>query len=121
MGCNRHRAAEIAPPPRTGSALPRREFLKLLASAVGGAAVLSAIPGRRALAGGAAVAFPDGIKSGDPLPTGGTIWTRIPPPASGGSASVLWSVAEDAAMGQVVLGGMAETDADAGYSLTVPP
>ena len=120
MGCNRHRAAEIAPPPRTGSTLPRREFLKLLASAVGGAAVLSAIPGRRALAGGAVVAFPDGIKSGDPLPTGGTIWTRIPPPSSGGSATVLWSVADDAAMGQVVLGGMATTDAEAGYSLTIP-
>ena len=69
MSYHRHpvRRFEITPPPGTGETLPRRHFLRMLGLATGGAAVLAARPWRAAAAG-AAPAFPDGIKSGDPQP-----------------------------------------------------
>src|SRR5262245_6033854 len=108
---------EIGPPPGTGSSLPRRDFLKLLATAVGSGAALSLLP-RRVVAGVAPV-FPDGIKAGDPSPRTGVIWTRVSPPVDGSPVSVLWSVAEDAAMQQVVRGGVASADAADGHSVKV--
>jgi len=113
---------DVGPPPGTGRTLPRREFLRLLATAAGGMAVLPMIPGHRALAGpiDPATIFPDGVKSGDPLHTKGTLWTRVAAPAGGGDASVLWSVAEDAAMQNVVAGGVVSADAAHGHSVTVP-
>lgn len=110
----------LAPPAGTGATLPRREFLRLLATALGGAAALSGLPARRALAGVVPpVVFPDGIKSGDPLPGTGTIWTRVAPPADGGPVSVLWSVAEDETMQAVVRGGVATATAADGHTLTL--
>ena len=115
----RSRSVEIVPPPGTGRTLPRREFLRMAALAAGGAAVAGAFP-RRLLADTPAAVFPDGIKCGDPQPTSGVIWTRLAPPAGGGEAQALWSVAEDAAMERVVRGGTAVTDAARGHTLTVP-
>lgn len=112
---------ELLPPPGTGPTLPRREFLRLLGLAVGGSAALATAPARRALAGVLpAPAFPDGIKSGDPKPTSGLIWTRVAAPPDGGPAMVVWSVAEDAAMEQVVAGGVVAAAAADGYTVTVP-
>jgi alkaline phosphatase D len=120
MSHRRHPIVDLTPPPGTGRTLPRREFLRLLATTVGGAGVLGAIPGRRVHAGAPMAVFPDGIKSGDPRFNSGTVWTRVTPPVGGGPATVLWSVAEDAAMEQVVRGGMVTTDAASGHTLTVP-
>ena len=107
---------EIAPPPGTGRTLPRREFLRLLGSTAGGLAALAAHP-RPAFAGLPA-AFPDGIKSGDPYPRRATIWTRVAA-ASSDPVEVLWSVAEDPAMQNVVRGGIATARSENGHSLTV--
>ena len=112
---------DLAPPPGTGSTLPRREFLRLLAAAVGGAAALSGLSARRALAGvGAPAVFPDGVKAGDPRPGTGTIWTRVSAPPDSAPVPVLWSVAEDETMQAVVRGGMATASAAHGHTVTVP-
>ena len=70
---------DIVPPAGTGRTIPRREFLRLAALGAGGVAVSGALPGRLS-AQTAADVFPDGIKSGDPQPTSGVIWTRVAPP-----------------------------------------
>jgi alkaline phosphatase D len=111
----RHPLLAIRPPPGTGRTLPRREFLRLVAAALGGAAALRAVPGGRALAGVLGPVFPDGVKSGDPRPDAGVLWTRVAPPPGGGPATLLWTVAEDAALQQVVAGGTVGTDAASGY------
>ncbi|MFN8640178.1 MAG: alkaline phosphatase D family protein [Candidatus Binatia bacterium] len=118
----RHRhSIELSPPPGTGMTLPRREFLRLLAAAVGGTAVLGGLPARRAAAGARLPgAFPDGVKAGDPRPGTGTIWTRVTAPPDAGPLPVLWSVAEDEAMQRVVRGGMVSATAEHGHTLTVP-
>ena len=119
MSRSRHPLLAVGPPPGTGRTLPRREFLRLLATTVGGAAVIGALPGGRALAGLAEAAFPDGVKSGDPRHDAGVLWTRVEPPPGGGPATVLWSVAEDPALEQVVRGGTATADAASGHAVKV--
>ncbi|MBX3023558.1 alkaline phosphatase D family protein [bacterium] len=120
MSFRAHLPIEVLPPPGTGATLPRREFLRLLSAALGGIAALSVLPARRAFAGAVpAPIFPDGIKSGDPKPGSGVIWTRVAP-LRDGPATVLWSVAEDAAMQQVVAGGMVSADPARGHTVTVP-
>ena len=112
------RPIEIAPPPGAGATLPRRDFLRLLGAAAGGAVALAAVP-RRAAAQSATPAFPDGIKSGDPQPTTGVIWTRVAAPADASPVSVMWSVAEDADLQRVVRGGFAVADAAGGHHVKV--
>ena len=112
------RPIEIAPPPGAGATLPRRDFLRLLGAAAGGAVALAAVP-RRAAAQSATPAFPDGIKSGDPQPTTGVIWTRVAAPADASPVSVMWSVAEDADLQRVVRGGLAVADAAGGHHVKV--
>ena len=112
------RPIEIAPPPGAGATLPRRDFLRLLGAAAGGAVALAAVP-RRAAAQSATAAFPDGIKSGDPQPTTGVIWTRVAAPADASPVSVMWSVAEDADLQRVVRGGLAVADAAGGHHVKV--
>ena len=115
-----HNPTEIFPRPGSGRTMPRREFLKRLSAVVAAGAA-----GRALLSAGPVVAdspasgvFPDGIKSGDPTPSSAVIWTRVvgsgPDPVP-----VLWSVAEDASMQQVVRGGIAEVDASSGYNIHV--
>jgi alkaline phosphatase D len=45
------------------------------------------------------------------------IWTRIEPPSDGRDVEVMWSVAEDAAMQQIVRGGLAIADAANGHTI----
>lgn len=118
MGINRYRRVEIAPPPGTGRTFPRRDFLRLLALA-GGAAGLTMRP--RVVAGTVewVPSFPDGIKSGDPRPGTACIWTRIAPPPDARDVEVMWSVAEDADLQQVVRGGALTIDAADGYCAKV--
>ncbi|MBM4244547.1 MAG: hypothetical protein FJ148_12125 [Deltaproteobacteria bacterium] len=120
MSDHRHplRPLEIAPPPGTGATLPRRDFLRLLGAAAGGAVALAAVP-RRAAAQSATATYPDGIKSGDPQPTTGVIWTRVAAPADASPVSVLWSVAEDADLQRVVRGGLAVAKATGGHHVKV--
>ena len=102
------RQTVVTPPRGTGRTMPRREFLKALAAmATAGAAGAPLLQASGAAA--AAERFPDGIKSGDPAPQGAVIWTRVAGDTSG-PTPVLWSVAEDAAMQNVVRGGLTEVD-----------
>jgi len=115
MPPRRHDGLDVTVPAGTGRTLPRREFLRLLAGTVGGAVVLQAVGRPRAYAAPVGTVFPDGVKCGDPHHSRGTLWTRVAAPANGEPATVLWSVAEDAAMQQVVHGGVVTTDAAQGY------
>jgi alkaline phosphatase D len=117
---SRSKLIEIFAPDFGVPTMPRRDFLQLLGKT--GLATLVArlavAPGRPAFAGEAGPwvpSFPEGIKSGDPLPTGAVIWTRLAPPPDGHDVTVLWSVAEDAAMEQVVTGGLTLARAGGGH------
>jgi len=109
---------DLSPPPGTGRTMPRREFLRLLGLATGGLAAVAAAPAGAVTPTGSASPFPDGIKSGDPRPRRATIWTRIAAPSTD-PVDVIWSVAEDAGMQQVVRGGTAQALAANGHSVTV--
>jgi len=68
--------------------------------------------------------FLHGVASGDPLPDGVVLWTRVTPRASDGVAppavvTVLWRVALDAQMSEVVLEGEATTGPDIDYTVKV--
>lgn len=96
--------------------MPRREFLRRLGLAgIGGFASAAAWTGP---ARASVAPFPDGIKSGDPAPTSAVIWTRTPD-QGGPPLDVVWSVAEDAAMQNVVRGGVVQAEAAAGYNVKV--
>jgi alkaline phosphatase D len=111
--------AEVSPPAGTGPTMPRREFLRALAAlGVVGAAGRLLFVADPARGGAPELVFPDGIKSGDPSPGSAVIWTRVAP-AGGGPVPVMWSVAEDAAMQNVVRGGIAEADASSAHNLHV--
>ena len=101
--------------------MPRREFIRLL-GVVGAAAGVAGpfLAESSASAQAAGSRFPDGIKSGDPQPRSAVIWTRIgPTDQTLPPASVVWSVAEDAAMNDVVRGGAVQVDASTGFNLHV--
>ncbi|HKJ24699.1 MAG TPA: alkaline phosphatase D family protein [Myxococcota bacterium] len=63
--------------------------------------------------------FPEGVACGDPAPDGAVIWTRAFPPARERN-TVLWVVAEDEALQQIVTGGVAGTDASRAHAVHVP-
>ncbi|MFT6050544.1 MAG: alkaline phosphatase D [Halioglobus sp.] len=111
---------EITPPGGAGRTMPRRDFLRALGALVAAGAV-----GRSLVFTSPVVAqselssiFPDGIKSGDPKSRSSVIWTRV---AANGSEpiSVLWSVAEDEYMQNVVRGGIRDVDASTAHNLHV--
>lgn len=111
---------EIAPPPGSGHTMPRREFLRILAAAVAASATGFAVLGHKPAfaAAQAAETFPDGIKSGDPRPRSAVIWTRVKADISE-PVEVLWSVAEDEYMQDVVRGGITHADSSSGHNLHV--
>jgi alkaline phosphatase D len=111
---------EIGPPSGTGRSMPRRDFLRGLAAAGAGslAATLAWAPGR-AHADDYVPSFPDGVKCGDPEPRGGVLWTRVATPPDDRAVPVMWSVAEDPAMQQVVRGGVAWARGTGGHHLKV--
>ena len=63
--------------------------------------------------------FSLGVASGDPLPDGVVLWTRLAGAALPASVPVAWEVAEDEGFRQVVQAGTAEALATAGHSLHV--
>ncbi|KNB52684.1 alkaline phosphatase D family protein [Streptomyces caatingaensis] len=82
----------------------------LVTSAAATATLLGVAPARAA--GGARPAFLHGVASGDPLPDGVLLWTRVTPvpdatPGSGRGPDtpVTWEVSEDSGFGRVVATG----------------
>ena len=110
---------DVAPPPGTGHSMPRRDFLRLLGLATGSAAGLALLPRRGAAQAPWEPAFPDGVKAGDPAARTGVIWTRLASPPDGQPVGVVWSVAADAGMQQVLRGGMTAAQAADGYAVKV--
>ncbi|GHG17380.1 alkaline phosphatase D family protein [Streptomyces filamentosus] len=101
----------------------RRTVVKAAAvtAAVGPALLGAAAP---ALADAPAPAFLHGIASGDPLPDGVLLWTRVTPspeavPGSGLGADVRvdWEVAEDRSFARVVASGAATATAAADHTV----
>ncbi|WP_405981098.1 alkaline phosphatase D family protein [Streptomyces sp. NBC_00158] len=90
---------------------PRRRTVVLAAAATAALAPIT-LGGQAAHAAGAAPAFLHGVASGDPLPDGVLLWTRVTPtpeavPGSGlGPATAVgWEVAEDKAFSRIVASG----------------
>lgn len=92
-----------------GSEIPQR--LGLGQSA---AEALFAVPAANA----ATPVFPQSVASGDPQPQGITLWTRVGTPATG-TIRVAFEVAHNPEFSQVVLRGVAETDASKDYTVKV--
>src|SRR5438045_5838763 len=98
---------------RTLARMSRRELMKL-AWILGAAAVAPPMLTRRAFAKPIFDAYPFslGVASGDPLPDGVVLWTRLAPkPLEGGgmpmvTVDVDWEVARDAGFASVVQKGM---------------
>jgi alkaline phosphatase D len=103
-------------PGKAKSAPSRREVLR--GAQALGVAVLAphALPGCES--GGPGAAFQHGVASGDPLPDGVILWTRV---TAAGSApvSVDWQIANDPELAQVVASGTAETDAERDFTVKV--
>ncbi|MGW3557633.1 alkaline phosphatase D family protein [Streptomyces sp. NPDC000963] len=105
------------------SAPTRRTVVKAAAvTAVAAPALLGAAS--PALAGTAAPAFLHGVASGDPLPDGVLLWTRLTPvpeavPGSGLGPDVRvdWEVAEDRAFARVVASGTTTAGAAADHTV----
>src|SRR3954471_404397 len=99
---------------RTLALMSRRELMKI-GWILGAAAVAPPILTRRLLAKPVFDAYPFtlGVASGDPLPDGIVLWTRLAPkPLEGGGmpmagVDVDWEVARDARFGQIVQTGTA--------------
>ncbi|MGH0035612.1 MAG: alkaline phosphatase D family protein [Myxococcota bacterium] len=105
--------------PRLRSAVSRREFVRLLSGLGVGGLALGATPwplGCAALD----VAFPEGVICGDPRPDGAVIWTRAFAADPGRPLNMLWVVAEDPDLQQVVAGGVARAQPGSANSVHVP-
>ncbi|WP_072738265.1 alkaline phosphatase D family protein [Rhodococcus triatomae] len=104
-------------------AVTRRGFLRT-AAVVTGTSVALSVPGvARAEAG---AMFRHGVASGDPLPDGVVLWTRVTPSADaepgsgrGESVPVQWSIARDAGFAQMVASGSVVTDASRDHTVKV--
>ncbi|MEU8778851.1 alkaline phosphatase D family protein [Streptomyces sp. NPDC048606] len=108
------------------SSSPRRRTVVLAAAATAALAPLTTLGAPAAHAAGAAPAFLHGVASGDPLPDGVLLWTRVTPtpeavPGSGlGAATTVgWEVAEDKAFSRPVASGSVTTSAAADHTVKV--
>ncbi|UQX00737.1 alkaline phosphatase D family protein [Streptomyces sp. RerS4] len=108
------------------SASPRRRTVVLAAAATAALAPITTLGASAAHAAGAAPAFLHGVASGDPLPDGILLWTRLTPtpeavPGSGLGAptTVGWEVAEDKAFSRTVASGSVTTSAAADHTVKV--
>src|SRR6476619_1477898 len=94
---------------RTLAGFSRRDLLKI-AWCLGAGAVAAPLVSRRALAKPLFDSYPFtvGVASGDPLPDGIVLWTRLAPsPLEGGGmpmadVDVDWEIARDARFSQIV-------------------
>lgn len=107
-----------------GSAVDRRTLLRLAGLSAGASVVAAAtLPGVASAAGGV---FQHGIASGDPLPGGILLWTRVTPtpestPASGVGPTVTvdWQIAADASFAAVVRYGTVSTGPERDHTVKV--
>lgn len=107
--------------------ISRRTMLKLSAAGAGASVGVALTgPAFTAALGLPASAFQYGVASGDPLPTGIILWTRVTPdpaatPGSGLGAptSVTWKVATDAALLNVVASGSVTTSPTSDHTVKV--
>ncbi|GAA0489858.1 alkaline phosphatase D family protein [Streptomyces sp. NPDC046215] len=97
---------------------PRISRRTAVTAVAAGAALLPFAAGPSAHAADGATAFRHGVASGDPLPDGVLLWTRVTPapdatPGSGRgpAVEVAWEVAEDASFARVVARGSARATA----------
>ncbi|MFJ9596239.1 alkaline phosphatase D family protein [Streptomyces virginiae] len=112
--------------PSQAAATPRRRTVVLAAAATATLAPLTSLGSGTAHAAGTAPAFLHGVASGDPLPDGVLLWTRVTPtpeavPGSGlgPAVQVGWEVASDQAFSQVVAGGTVTASATADHTVKV--
>lgn len=113
---------------RTSQPVSRRTLLGAAgagALAVGVPAVVPTVGTARAATPPKA-AFAHGVASGDPLPTGVILWTRVTPtvdatPGSGRgpASSLVWEVAADNGFGVIVGSGTVSTDASRDHTVKV--
>lgn len=109
-----------------GMPLDRRRFL-LATGGFAGLALLTQVPGGTTIAAPRFSAYPFtlGVASGDPLPDGVVLWTRLAPdPLNGGgmppvNVPVRWEVASDAAFRSVVKSGVTLATPGMGHSVHV--
>lgn len=98
--------------------------------AAGAGAVAVGVPIAAGLTAAPAVAAPGvfrhGVASGDPLPGGVILWTRVTPTADanpgsgrGGASTVGWDVASDNGFGSIVASGSTTTDASRDHTVKV--
>lgn len=108
------------------SSLPQRALSRrtLIAGAIGGGAALALASWPEAVAAGAP--FVHGLASGDPLPGGIVLWTRVTPsveaaPGSGAGpdVDVTWEIARDAGFSLVVQQGSAVATAARDHTVHV--
>ena len=108
----------------TSSVVDRRTVLRLAGLTAGAGVATAALPGAADAA--AADVFQHGVASGDPLPGGILLWTRVTPtpesvPASGAGpvVAVDWQVATDPSFGVVVRGGAVTTGPERDHTVKV--
>lgn len=118
MHVSENRNVSISP---RRNALGRRALLQAGAGAVAAAGVLAA-PAARATA----PVFGHGVASGDPLPDGMILWTRVtvrpdavPGSGAGEPATVRWEVAADQGFSEVVASGTATATADSDHTVKI--
>ncbi|MEU3468082.1 alkaline phosphatase D family protein [Streptomyces sp. NPDC006687] len=111
--------------PASPAANPRRRTVVLAAAATAALAPI-ALGASSARAAEAAPAFLHGVASGDPLPDGVLLWTRVTPvpeavPGSGlgPDTAVGWEVAEDKAFSRVVARGAVTASAASDHTVKV--
>ncbi|MEU6314297.1 alkaline phosphatase D family protein [Streptomyces sp. NPDC047014] len=116
--------SHLTPSPAT--AAPRRRTVVLAAAGAAALAPLTSLGASAAHAAGTAPAFLHGVASGDPLPEGILLWTRVTPapeavPGSGlGAATpVGWEVAADRNFSRVVASGTVTATAATDHTVKV--
>src|SRR3954453_23799230 len=111
--------------PSAEGAVDRRTLLRVAGLSAGASiAAAATLPGTAAAAAG--TAFQHGVASGDPLPGGILLWTRVTPtddsvPGSGQGpqVSVDWQLAADASFRTVVQSGSVSTGPDRDHTVKV--
>lgn len=106
--------------------LERRTLLKAAGTAAGAAAVLGPLALASPAEAAAATAFQHGVASGDPLPDGILLWTRVTPtsdakPGSGQgpTVSVTWQIATDAGFSAIVQSGTVSTGPERDHTIKI--
>jgi alkaline phosphatase D len=107
-----------------GSAVDRRTVLRLAGLTAGAGVVATAT--LSGVASAASTVFQHGVASGDPLPGGILLWTRVTPtpestPASGAGPTVTvdWQIAADASFAAIVRAGQVTTGPERDHTVKV--